>query len=735
MTPLLEAFSAALLHFVWQGCLVMALLWVTLFVLRGGSAKARYAAGCVALALLAAAPLLTTYALYRQPPSAMRATVGPMSALPTAIAQSSPASHMPIVSALQAWALPVWAFGVLLFSLRMVWGCAQVSALKRRGHPAGNDVLSLVSRLSQRMGIERPARVLVSGWSGGPSLVGWLQPVILLPAAALAGLTPQQLEAVLAHELAHIRRHDYLVNWMQMLVETLLFYHPAVWWISSRVRHERELCCDDLAVSACEGALCYARALTTLEKMRAKPPMPALGSTDGALLYRIQRVVGVAAHEYGPSRAPVIVALSLAVAGLVLSVNWARAQSQPPGNYLIEGDTLLRSGATELALQKYMEGVAADPGNRATLQKRCIEAYMRMGKKAEAADVNAQLLKEHPDDMDGLAFAATILLDQGNIAAAIAQLRQVLERAPDNPVAHFDLGRAYIAQGDLVSARREIEEAIALRPDFIRARQALERLSPGTGGGVNEDDLARLQSESAKAPDRLDLLQSMGNAAVRAGKYDLAIYAFQKLLDRTDQASEARGELYLKLGDVYLRKGDSPAAIQALQKARELSPNNRLVFGPLLTLLEATGRHAEANQLRTEIEAVAARQTEMTTQFLNDEVAAAEKRLTDLRRQPSQDIEAIRQAEFQLVELKRKASASLHSQQPAGRVLESIFVAGMTEAIRQQFRVPVHVGDTLTQDTIGATYSAVKLFDSSLDLRFLVLENGRVRLVIGRQPK
>ena len=521
-----------------------------------------------------------------------------------------------------------------------------------------------------------------------------------------------------------------------MLVETLLFYHPAVWWISARIRHERELCCDDLAVSACGDALCYARALTTLEKMRASAPVTALGSTDGALLYRIQRIVGVSTHEYGPSRAPVIVALSLAVAGLVFSVNWARAQSQPTTNYLVEGDTLLRSGATELALQKFMEGVAADPANRATLQKRCIEAYMRMGKKAEAAEVNAQLLKEHPDDTDGLAFGATILLDQGNVTGAIAQLRQVLERVPDNPVAHLDLGRAYEAQGDLAAARREIEEAIALRPDFTRARLALERLTPGTGGAVNEAELARLQSESAKAPDRLDLLQSLGSAAVRAGKYDLAIYEFQKLLDRTDQPSEARGEIYLKLGDAYLRKGDSPAAIEALQKARELTPNNRLVFGPLLTLLDAAGRHSDADQLRTEIESVTAHQAELTTQFLNDEVAAAEKRLADLRSQPSQDIEAIRQAENQMLELKQKASVLLHLQQPAGRVLESIFVAGMSEAMKQQFRVPVHVGDTLTQDTIAATYSAVKdFFDSSLDLRFLVLENGRVRLVIGRQPK
>src|SRR4029434_68939 len=94
------------------------------------------------------------------------------------------------------------------------------------------------------------------------SAVGRLRPVLLLPAASLAGLTPQQLEAVLAHELAHIRRHDYLGNVFQTLVEALLFYHPAVWWPSARIRYERELCCDDLAVEVCGDPVCYERALT-----------------------------------------------------------------------------------------------------------------------------------------------------------------------------------------------------------------------------------------------------------------------------------------------------------------------------------------------------------------------------------------------------------------------------------------------------------------------------------------
>jgi TonB family protein len=149
--------------------------------------------------------------------------------------------------------------------------------------------------------------------------------VILLPAATLAGLEPEQLQAVLAHEIAHIRRHDYLVNLAQTLVETLLFYHPAVWWTSARIRHERELCCDDAAVAACGDAIVYARALTCLERLRVTTPRLALGSTGGSLLYRIQRLAGVR-QEMRPSKLPGILALALGLACFAMTVHWAKAQ-------------------------------------------------------------------------------------------------------------------------------------------------------------------------------------------------------------------------------------------------------------------------------------------------------------------------------------------------------------------------------------------------------------------------
>ena len=330
MTPLALAISRALIHFVWQGAIAGLFFWIVLHLLRQRSANVRYVVGCAAMIVLALLPLITAAVLYSRPSNSRPGVA-------TANIEQSEPQALPAVisqrglwfSALQSWALPIWSVGVIAFSIRLILGYRHAFILRRRGRPADDSVGAVVMRLAQLMSVRRPMRVLISSMADSPSVVGWLRPVILLPTATLMGLTPLQLEAILAHEIAHVRRYDYLVNMLQMVVETLLFYHPAVWWTSKRIRLERELCCDDLAVRFSGNALRYARALTRLEKMRLTTPQVAMASTGGPLLYRIQRIVGVSAKEYGPSRLPVVVAIGLAVLCLSLNVNWVKGQDAP----------------------------------------------------------------------------------------------------------------------------------------------------------------------------------------------------------------------------------------------------------------------------------------------------------------------------------------------------------------------------------------------------------------------
>jgi uncharacterized protein (TIGR03435 family) len=135
-------------------------------------------------------------------------------------------------------------------------------------------------------------RLLASALVDAPTVAGWLRPVVLAPVGVLTGLPAGQLEALLLHELAHIRRQDYLVNILQSVAEALLFYHPAVWWVSGHIRTERELCCDDVVVAVFGDPLTYARALAQLESWRPAHLSAAVAANGGSLADRIARLLG-----------------------------------------------------------------------------------------------------------------------------------------------------------------------------------------------------------------------------------------------------------------------------------------------------------------------------------------------------------------------------------------------------------------------------------------------------------
>jgi uncharacterized protein (TIGR03435 family) len=179
--------------------------------------------------------------------------------------------------------------------------------------PAPSEWQRTIERLKARVSVSRPVRLLVSGAVHAPAAIGWLRPVVLVPAGALAGLPVEQIEALLVHELAHIRRHDYLVHILQSVIEAVFFYHPAVWWISSHVRAERELCCDDIAVSLTGDAVVYARALAEFASARWVQPA-VMAATGGSLAGRIARLLGQpptsGRTSCGPGTIPALILLA-----------------------------------------------------------------------------------------------------------------------------------------------------------------------------------------------------------------------------------------------------------------------------------------------------------------------------------------------------------------------------------------------------------------------------------------
>jgi beta-lactamase regulating signal transducer with metallopeptidase domain len=232
-----------------------------------------------------------------------------------------------------------WLIGVSVLLARMAAGWWQVRRLHQLAIATPSSRWQTACRrIAFRVGLPAAAHVVESTLVEVPTLVGWLRPAILLPVTAVTALTPAQIEAILAHELAHIRRHDYAMNVLQTVAETLLFYHPAVWWLSDRIRAEREHCCDDIAVAVCGDAVGYAQALAELEARRGRRlTAVALASTGGPLLDRVRRILSVPANEQPPYQSwavTIILTLLFTVgAGSIQHLSWISWQTNARASY------------------------------------------------------------------------------------------------------------------------------------------------------------------------------------------------------------------------------------------------------------------------------------------------------------------------------------------------------------------------------------------------------------------
>ena len=292
----MHALGWSLLHFLWQGTALAALAAVLMALFQRSSA--RYVVGVSVLVLMSLAPLATfSYLQHADVPSNARKSTPLVSAawpLATSTSPTIPSQTLRVSSSdAIAWLVQAWLFGVAIFSLRSAGGFLLLERERRkRASVVGERVLEICYTLQDQLGISRTIQYCECKWLQAPAVIGWFRPVVFLPATALTGLSEDQLQAVIAHELAHIQRLDAFVNVFQVCLETLLFYHPAVWWLNKRIRSEREHCCDDIAVSLCGDAVEYARALTLMEELRSAPVF-AMAANRGPLTDRIMRVLGL----------------------------------------------------------------------------------------------------------------------------------------------------------------------------------------------------------------------------------------------------------------------------------------------------------------------------------------------------------------------------------------------------------------------------------------------------------
>ncbi len=291
MNPaIVQGLGWTLIHFLWQGTALAVLLFFAVSMTL--NPRVRYGLGVCALLLMALMPIGTFLFLNHVPDAALASTAPER--IGTNVSAILPSNAAPLTSfdwlSCFVW---TWSAGVLLFGMRAFGGWVLLQRLQRGGRkPISDTLLAKCHELQRRLRLSRAVRFVQSSLVDAPAVAGWLRPAVLLPASSLIGLSPEQLEAVIAHELAHIKRFDCFVNVFQIAVESVLFYHPAIWWVNRMIRNERENCCDDVAVSITGNIEEYARALTILETSRSAPDW-VLAANGGALKKRVGRLLGL----------------------------------------------------------------------------------------------------------------------------------------------------------------------------------------------------------------------------------------------------------------------------------------------------------------------------------------------------------------------------------------------------------------------------------------------------------
>ena len=354
-SPLLLRIGWTLVHTLWLGCAAGLLLGAALLAIPRHHARARYAALCIALGAITLTPAVLFPLVH---PSPEQSTVSATAAESTtiaapattaalatsqaqdvdqamypayqriALAQAAQASPWQRwinratrgASAVLPWAVLVWLAGATLLSIRELGGYVACHRLRRvQVSPAPATLSEEVARLVTMLAVRVPVRVLESMRVKVPCVVGWLRPVLLMPVGLASGLSVQQIESIIVHELAHIRRYDFLVNLLQAVAESLLFFHPLVWVISRRIRLEREHCCDEAVIAWGANPDEYAHSLLELVRLSRSGTPLVVSAADGwrSVRARVARLMGDARPpEHG--RWPLAMVVMAAVIGAVV---------------------------------------------------------------------------------------------------------------------------------------------------------------------------------------------------------------------------------------------------------------------------------------------------------------------------------------------------------------------------------------------------------------------------------
>lgn len=348
---LVEALGWCLVHFLWQGLLAGVFYAAARVVLPRGNP--RYLAAMGAMIVLAALPIATGWHEFRvlsEPVALGDVVVAGGPGASAAAAAPASADWLAVLRVALPWLVLAWVCGVLFLVARVLRQWSGLRAIVRAAEalPDWQDRARLLGR---RLGLRHAIRILASARIATPTLVGWVRPVVVVPFALLARMPTEQVDLILVHELAHLRRLDHLANLFQVAVETLLFYHPVVHWISRDARNERELCCDALALEVTGGKRRdFVAALAGLAEFRTSHAELALAASGGLLVERAWFIAGTVPERRRGHAGLTVVGLALLGLAIALGFSWRQELIQQRVEEVL--------ASNELAMRQSLGGTA-----------------------------------------------------------------------------------------------------------------------------------------------------------------------------------------------------------------------------------------------------------------------------------------------------------------------------------------------------------------------------------------
>ncbi len=299
---LVQAIAGTLLHSTWQITLIAIMLLLLLKLMKKSSSAERYAISFGALIITTLVTIIT-FSIYFINGGDDATQVQHLSTthLITAPTTVEPTSLAMLWNDFSPWIVSFWLIGTLAFAMKLIGGYVFITSIIKRYELEDSRILNKLEQLKEKLDIKRDIACFVSDNISSPMVMGAIKPIILFPVGLVNQLTIDEVEAILSHELAHIKRHDFLANVLQSILESIFYFHPAIWFISRAVRQERELCCDDIAIEQIGNSMSYAKTLIKLQEMRIQHFEPALGmaGSSGQFSDRIKRILDVPSQSQG----------------------------------------------------------------------------------------------------------------------------------------------------------------------------------------------------------------------------------------------------------------------------------------------------------------------------------------------------------------------------------------------------------------------------------------------------